>query len=102
MYKSLACYSPFSNVYYVEQPATYEFTTYPNPLSGILTIEIAYEIENALLFLFDLKGELVTSTEIKNSSRIMNWDISRFPAGTYILKLLSDGVSQEKTIRKSP
>jgi hypothetical protein len=102
MYKSLACYSPFSNVYYVEQPATYEFTTYPNPLSGILTIEIAYEIENALLFLFDLKGELVASTEIKNSSRIMNWDISRFPAGTYILKLLSDGVSQEKTIRKSP
>jgi hypothetical protein len=102
MYKSLNCYSPFSNVYYVEQPATYEFTTYPNPLSGILTIEIAYEIENALLYLFDLKGELVASTEIKNSSRIMNWDISRFPAGTYILKLLSDGVSQEKTIRKSP
>lgn len=102
MYKSLACYSPFSNVYYVEQPATYEFTTYPNPLSGILTIEIAYDIENALLYLFDLKGELVASTEIKNSSRIMNWDISRFPAGTYILKLLSDGVSQEKTIRKSP
>lgn len=102
MYKSLACYSPFSNVYYVEQPATYEFTTYPNPLSGILTIEIAYDIENALLYLFDLKGELVASTEIKNSSRIMNWDISRIPAGTYILKLLSDGVSQEKTIRKSP
>jgi hypothetical protein len=102
IYKSLACYSPFSNVYYVEQPATYEFTTYPNPLSGILTIEIAYEIENALLYLLDLKGGLVASTEIKNSSRIMNWDISRFPAGTYILKLLSDGVSQEKTIRKSP
>ena len=102
MYKSLNCYSPYSNIYFVEQPASYEFTTYPNPLSGILTIEIAYEIENALLYLFDLKGELVASTEIKNSSRIMNWDISRFPAGTYILKLLSDGVSQEKTIRKSP
>jgi len=102
MYKSLSCYSPYSKVYFVEQPATYEFTTYPNPLSGILTIEIAYDIDNALLYLFDLKGELVASTEIKNSSRIMNWDISRFPAGTYILKLLSDGVSQEKTIRKFP
>ncbi len=102
MYKSLTCFSPYSNRYFVEQPATYEFTAYPNPLSGILTIEIAYDIENALLYLFDLKGELVASTEIKNSSRIMNWDISRFPAGTYILKLLSDGVSQEKTIRKSP
>ena len=102
MYKSLTCYSPYSNRYFVEQPAAYEFTAYPNPLSGILTIEIAYDIENALLYLFDLKGELVASTEIKNSSRIMNWDISQFPAGTYILKLLSDGVSQEKTIRKSP
>jgi hypothetical protein len=102
LYKSLSCYSPYSKVYFVEQPATYEFTIYPNPLSGILTIEIAYDIDNATLYLFDLKGELIASTEIKNSSRIMNWDISRFPAGTYILKLLSDGISQEKTIRKFP
>jgi hypothetical protein len=102
MYKSLSCYSPYSIVYFVDQPAKYEFTVYPNPLSGILTIEIAYDIDNAKLYLFDLKGDLIASTEIKNSSRIMNWDISQFPAGTYILKLLSDGISQEKTIRKFP
>jgi hypothetical protein len=38
---------------------------------------------------------------MKNSSRRMDWDISQFPAGTYILKLISEGISQEKTIRKS-
>jgi hypothetical protein len=51
--------------------------------------------------LFDLKGKLLDSMEIKNSGRKMDWDISRFPAGTYVLKLISDGISQEKTIRKS-
>lgn len=100
MHKNLACYSPYSNVYFVELPANYEFAAYPNPSSGILSIEIAYDTENALLYLFDLNGGLLDATEIKNSSRVLNWDISRFPTGTYILKLISDGISQEKTIRK--
>jgi hypothetical protein len=101
MYKSLACYSSYSNVYYVDKPAGYEFAAYPNPNQGTLSIEISYEIADALLYLFDLKGKLLDSVEIKNSSRRMDWDISRFPAGTYVLRLISDGISQEKTIRKS-
>ena len=100
MHKNLACYSPYSNVYFVDIPANYEFTAYPNPTNRMLTIEIAYDTENAMLYLYDLKGEMLDATEIKNSSRILNWDISRFPTGTYILKLISDGISQEKTIRK--
>ena len=101
LYKSLTCFSPYSNVYYVDNPATYEFAAYPNPNQGILSIEIVYETTDAELYLFDLKGKLLDSSEIKNSSRRMDWDISRFPAGTYVLRLISDGVSQEKTIRKS-
>ncbi|MEY2940949.1 MAG: hypothetical protein RJA67_634 [Bacteroidota bacterium] len=101
LYKSLSCYSGYSNVYYVDKPATYEFAAYPNPNQGMLSIEIAYETADALLQLYDLKGKLVDSIEIKSSSRRMDWDISRFPAGTYVLRLISDGVSQEKTIRKS-
>jgi hypothetical protein len=101
MHKSLSCFSPYSNVYYVDQPASYEFAAYPNPNQGILSIEIAYETTDAELYLFDLKGKLLDSTEIENSSRRMDWDISRFPAGTYVIRLISDGISQEKTIRKS-
>ncbi|MFD3292107.1 T9SS type A sorting domain-containing protein [Aquirufa sp. KTFRIE-69F] len=101
MYKSLSCFSPYSNVYYVDNPATYEFAVYPNPNQGKLSIEIAYEISDAEVHLFDLKGKLLDSMKIKNSSRRIDWDISRFPAGTYVLRLISDGVSQEKTIRKS-
>ena len=101
VYKNLACYSGYSNVYYVDSPPCYEFATYPNPSTGLLSIEIAYETDNASLYLYDLKGKLLDSTEIKNSSRRMDWDISQFPAGTYILKLISEGISQEKTIRKS-
>lgn len=101
LYKNLSCYSGYSNVYFVDSPPSYEFVSYPNPSTGILTIEIAYEIENALLQLYDVKGKLLDTTEIKNSSRKMSWDISSFPAGTYVLKLISDGISQEKTIRKS-
>lgn len=100
-YPTRECFSGYSNVIYVDQPPTYEFVAYPNPNKGILSIEIAYETEKAILYLFDLKGKLLDSAEIKNSSRMMNWDISRFPAGTYVLKLISDGISQEKTIRKS-
>ena len=101
MYKSLACFSGYSNVYYVDKPVSYEFSAYPNPNQGILSFEIAYETDNAQVQLFDLKGKLLDSTEIKNSSRRMDWDISRFPAGTYVIRLVSYGISQEKTIRKS-
>jgi hypothetical protein len=101
MHKSLSCFSPYSNVYYVDQPASYEFAAYPNPNQGILSIEIAYETADAELYLFDLKGKLLDSTEIENSSRRMDWNISCFPAGTYVIRLISDGISQEKTIRKS-
>jgi hypothetical protein len=100
-YKSLACFSAYSNVYYVDHPPSYEFTAYPNPTSGSLSIEVAYEIDHAILLFFDLKGKLLDTAELKNSSRRMNWDISRFPAGTYVIRLISDGISQEKTIRKS-
>ncbi len=101
MYKSLACYSPYSNVYFVDLPATYEFAVFPNPNQGKLSIEIAYEITDAEIHLFDLKGNLLDSKKIKSSSSRTDWDISRYPAGTYVLKLISDGISQEKTIRKS-
>ena len=101
LYKSLSCYSGYSNVYYVDKPATYEFAAYPNPNQGELSIEIAYETSDAQLQLYDLKGKLLDAMDIKNSSRRIDWDISRFPAGTYVLRLISDGVSQEKTIRKS-
>lgn len=100
LYKSLTCYSSFSNVYFVEAPFAYEFTAYPNPTNGRLSIEIAYEAENAKLLLFDLAGTQLDGIEIKNSSRRMDWDISRFPAGTYVLRVIADGISQEKTIRK--
>jgi hypothetical protein len=85
----------------VDRPATYEFAVYPNPSPGIFSIEIAYETEAAQIQLYDIKGKLIDSTTIKNSSRRMDWDISRFPAGTYVLRLIFDGISQEKTIRKS-
>ena len=100
-YPSRECFSTYSNVYYVDQPPSYEFAAYPNPNKGFLSIEIAYETEQAIIQLYDLKGKLLDTSEIKNSSRKMIWDISRFPAGTYVLKLISDGISQEKTIRKS-
>jgi hypothetical protein len=101
LYKTLACYSGYSPVFYVDLPPSYEFSAYPNPTNGELAIEITYETKDASLQLFDLKGKLIDSLEIKNSSRRIDWNISRLPAGTYVLKLISDGISQEKTIRKS-
>lgn len=101
MYKSLSCFSTYSNVYYVDKPASYEFAVFPNPNQGKISIEIAYEITDAELYLFDLKGKLLDALKIKSSSQRIDWDISQFPAGTYILRLISDDISQEKTIRKS-
>jgi hypothetical protein len=101
-HKSLVCYSPYSNVYFVDRPPTYEFTVYPNPTKGLFSIEIAYETDDALLQLVDLKGQLLDSKQIKNSSKKMDFDISPFSTGTYVIRLISDGISQEKTIRKFP
>jgi hypothetical protein len=85
----------------VDKPASYEFAVFPNPNQGKISIEIAYEITDAELYLFDLKGKLLDALKIKSSSQRIDWDISQFPAGTYILRLISDDISQEKTIRKS-
>ncbi len=101
-HKSLVCYSPYSNVYFVDTPPTYEFAVYPNPTKGLFSIEIAYETDDAFMQLVDLKGQLLDTKEIKNSSRKMDFDISTFSAGTYVIRLISDGISQEKTIRKFP
>jgi hypothetical protein len=86
----------------VDAPPTYEFTVYPNPTKGIFSIEIAYETDDAFMQLVDLKGQVMKESQIKNSSRKVDFDISPFSAGTYVIRLISDGISQEKTIRKSP
>ncbi len=100
LYKSLACFSNYSNVIYSDNPPSYEFTTYPNPTTGRISIEIAYETENSKLVLFDLKGKQLDQMEVENSSRKIDWDLSHIPAGTYVIKLIADGISQERTIRK--
>jgi len=57
---------------------------YPNPTSGVLTVEIEGDSEE--LFLADMSGKILKRFLLKNSNRLQI-DISDFPTGMYFLKI---------------
>jgi Secretion system C-terminal sorting domain len=74
---------------------------YPNPTRGQLQIElIGYDKETKTnLFLYNLSGALLMSKSITNSSEII--DLSTYPVGMYILKIVwGDKTSEWKIIKE--
>lgn len=69
---------------------------YPNPASGIVTIEL----EKAADFtaqLFDMKGKAIQQHSTRNDHLAM--DVSELPAGLYILSVESDGKRMVKKLQ---
>jgi hypothetical protein len=65
-----------------------KFKTYPNPVSGSLTIEFTRPL-NGTYYLFDVTGRLVRSERFAESNLVTfpTLDLSR---GSYILQIESD------------
>ena len=86
---------------YEENMGNQKVIIYPNPTQGQLLVEIqGYEKEtNTALYLFDLSGKLLISKKPANSS--MPLDLSGYPLGTYVLKImLGDKTSEWKIIKE--
>ncbi len=74
---------------------------YPNPTQGQLKVDIeGYQEEpNSGLYLYNLSGNLITSKSPANSSTVL--DLSPYPVGSYILKIIiGDKKTEWKIIKE--
>ncbi|MEZ4722789.1 MAG: T9SS type A sorting domain-containing protein [Flavobacteriales bacterium] len=69
------------------------FSVYPNPAQTILTIKPAAQTEPGTVRLFDLRGELITSTSINGRLEL---DASDLPSGSYILEIKTSEIEYHR------
>ncbi|PQL93739.1 T9SS type A sorting domain-containing protein [Apibacter adventoris] len=72
------------------------FTVYPNPTFGIFNVNFK-ETSNGKAEIFTMTGNLIISKKI-NQATVIEINISRFPAGIYILKIQLE--NQQNLIKK--
>jgi hypothetical protein len=60
-----------------------DLTTYPNPVSDRLTIELPEEVGSGHLYVLDLYGQLVWEGETASSQAVQTLDMSNYAEGTY-------------------
>lgn len=73
------------------------YTLFPNPVNDVLNISYSDEMEPKSISLFDLQGQLIGS----QSSSCNQVDMSRLPAGTYLLSItFRDGSRQYERVVK--
>lgn len=71
---------------------------YPNPVTNVLNLKIDHiETENMVIEIFDMHGKLVYNRNIGsiNGNGIQIFDVSDLNAGTYFLKVMANGKSDE-------
>lgn len=77
-------------------------TVYPNPSTGIINVSISDPFDNdCIIEIFDNLGILVKRESVKKRINHTQYDISEFPAGLYILKLITcRGIYHYKMIKE--
>jgi PKD repeat protein len=76
-----------------------EFTCYPNPVSGMLKLRIGNFEADATYNLFNINGSTIAAGLIRSAEAEI--DLSGFPQGMYILKVVSGQATfSEKVIKK--
>jgi len=75
-----------------------EVKMYPNPTSGILTLELPFDKAECPMELLNMNGQIVMRKQIYPSSGMINetLDLSKVPKGLYLLRL--DGRSLKSAI----
>ncbi len=87
------CQSLPSNTIYislldVKNIAAGSVKIYPNPTSGLVTIDRGINTRNATLTVYSVVGQVMTELDITKPRQEV--DLSRFPPGNYILSLRSE------------
>lgn len=84
-----------------EDPKWLEVKMYPNPATTELILDLAYDIRwtGKIISIFNLNGQLIMNVTV--TSKIQHIDISKLPAGMYILAAKKDdGESIKKRFTK--
>ena len=81
----------------IDEAAASNFSVYPNPSTGLFTIELEGGVSNVKLSILDLNGKIVYSQPlVKNKTNV---DLNTIANGIYIVVLISDDtVSSTKMI----
>lgn len=69
-------------------------TLYPNPTNGIVNIDSVSKINNIIIY--DLAGKQIRQVNVGNKNAKI--DLSGFPKGTYILKIVNDKTIHTKKV----
>ena len=71
------------------------FTAYPNPFSEAVTFRTQAKGSNPKIIIYNLLGQQIDEVAIKTSGEIAGdipWqNAAKFPGGTYVAKLISEG-----------
>jgi len=74
-----------------------QLSNFPNPFNQETTIK--YNIKkngNALLTIYNIKGQEITSIQCETGSQTFHWNAENFPSGIYLYKLQSSNLSQTR------
>ena len=67
-------------------------SSYPNPFNfkTKISFQILINLENPILELFNIKGQLLESTEINSNINSFIWDASEYSSGIYLYQIKSE------------
>ena len=77
---------------------TNTINVYPNPTSGMVTMNFGKEISNGSVNLIDAQGRIVLANEVNGKNHTL--DISSFAKGIYTVVLIDENASQQIRIIK--
>lgn len=79
-----------------------EFSVRPNPTNGMATVYLKEPLENAgEMLLIDISGKTMERVELPSGTIDLTLDLTAYPKGTYLLKLLTpDKVGINKLIKE--
>jgi hypothetical protein len=73
-----------------------DINIYPNPVKSVLNISFGRQSNNTKLSILNMLGQEVFSSTIENDVPKQSFDISKLPAGTYLVRIKYEN----KTINK--
>lgn len=80
------CITPIENILETE---VLDFVVYPNPTTQHVMINTSKKLENSIVQIYNLTGQLVLEKHINewNAYQPQELDLNNFPAGSYFLKI---------------
>lgn len=78
-----------------------DVTIAPNPSSGVFEVEFANGIaEKTSLMIYNVLGQEVKSLDCARDDKTIKLDLSDYPSGVYLVKIIGDGGVLEKRVLK--